>query len=170
MAIDNYEKNLFITGKSGIGKTVLASLIVKECIKNKIPFKWLGYSAFIMELQNLYRFDSESPFEVAEEISRYDGVLIIDDLGSEKLTDFVRQITYFLINEREQRMLPLIITSNFSLEEIANQVDVRISSRIAGMCKLIKLNGKDRRLDDNDKKWVRGDVSSKKLKPRSRIP
>lgn len=165
MAVDNYGKNLFITGKSGVGKTILASLIAKECIKHKMPFQWLNYSAFIMELQNLYKFDNESPFEVAEKISRFDGVLILDDLGSEKLTDFVRQITYFLVNEREQRMLPIVITSNFSLEEIANQIDIRISSRIAGMCKAIKLSGKDRRLDDNNKQWVVGDIHNKLLNP-----
>ena len=110
-----------------------------------------------MELQNLYHSDKESPFEKAEEVANSFGVLIIDDLGANKATEWVRQITYYIINEREQRMLPIVITSNFSLEEIAEQIDSRISSRIAGMCKSIKLSGKDRRLENNDKKWRDGE-------------
>jgi DNA replication protein DnaC len=153
----NFSQNLFITGKSGVGKTVLAAGIAKECIKKRRLFKWLSYSAFIMELQSLYKSDNESPFERAEEVANFDGVLFIDDLGANKPTEWVRQITYYIINEREQRMLPIVITSNFSLEEIAEQIDTRISSRIIGMCKTIKLSGKDRRLDDNNKRWQVGE-------------
>lgn len=155
--LDNYGQNLFITGKVGTGKTVLAVSIAKECIKNKVKYKWLGYSAFIMELQNMYKKDNESPFETAEKTANFSGVLIIDDLGAEKLSEWVRQITYFIINEREQRLLPIVITSNFTLEEIANQIDIRISSRIAGVCKLVKLSGGDRRLGVQDKKWQAGE-------------
>ena len=154
---NNFGKNLFITGKSGVGKTVLAAGIAKECIKKHLPFRWISYPAFIMELQNLYRDDKESPFDTAQEIANTYGVLVIDDLGANKATEWVRQITYYIVNEREQRMLPVIITSNFSLEEIAEQIDSRISSRIAGMCKLIKLSGKDKRLNENDKKWHDGE-------------
>ena len=155
---DNYKKNLFITGKVGTGKTVLASGVAKRCIIDRIKYKWINYSAFLMELQNMYKKDKESPFEEAEEVANFDGVLIIDDLGAEKLSEWVRQITYYIINEREQRLLPIVITSNFTLEEIAEQIDIRISSRIAGVCKLVKLSGKDRRLESTDKKWQKGEI------------
>jgi DNA replication protein DnaC len=161
---DCYSLNLFITGKSGTGKTVLAAGIAKECIKNKKDFKWISYSDFIMELQGMFKKEGESPFDKAQEISNYEGVLIIDDLGAEKATDFVRQITYNIVNEREQRMLPLVVTSNFTLEEIAAQID----SRIAGMCKTIKLTGKDRRIDEKDKQWKTG--NPKYIAPKMRRP
>ena len=106
-----------------------------------------------MELQNLYKSEKESPYDRAEKIASFKGVLVIDDLGANKATEWVRQITYYIVNAREQEMLPIIITSNFSLEEIAEQIDSRISSRIAGMCKSIKLSGRDRRLDESNKKW-----------------
>ena len=79
-------------------------------------------------------------------MAKFEGWLAIDDIGAEKLTEFVRQITYYILNEREQRELPTLITSNFSLMEIDEMIDSRISSRIAGMCEVIKLSGKDRRL------------------------
>ena len=139
-------KSLFITGKTGIGKTVLMSAMVKAYLKDFKQVKWISYPAFIMELQCAFRKDTESPFDIATEVARFEGWLAIDDIGAEKLTDFVRQITYYILNEREQRELPIMITSNFSLAEIDEMIDPRISSRIAGMCEVVKLTGKDRRI------------------------
>jgi DNA replication protein DnaC len=94
----------------------------------------------------MFRKDNESPYDYASEIARFRGILMIDDLGAEKLSDFVRQVTYYIINEREQRMLKTIITTNFTLEQICDQIDPRISSRLVGMCEVVKLSGKDKRL------------------------
>lgn len=159
---DNYGVNLFITGKSGSGKTVLAAGIVKYGLKMaRLNYEWINYPAFIMELQNMYRKDNESPFDEAESVANFGGLLVVDDLGAEKMTDWVRQISYFIINEREQRCLPILITSNFSLEQMAEMIDVRISSRIAGMCKSVKLSGADRRLEASDKTWQQGEAKKR---------
>ena len=83
----------------------------------------------------------------SEGAGRKEGVLIIDDLGAVKLTEFVQQITYYIINEREMKMLPTIITSNFDLNEIDNMIDPRVSSRISGMCEIKQLVGKDKRIN-----------------------
>jgi DNA replication protein DnaC len=145
-------QNLFITGGAGVGKTVLMATMAKIIRREFKNIKWISYPAFIMELQSLFKQDScgdfrtKTPFDVAEDMAKFNGWLCIDDLGAEKLTDYVRQITYFIINEREQRMLPIIITSNFSLAQIDEMVDPRVSSRIAGTCETIKLTGKDRRI------------------------
>ena len=85
--------------------------------------------------------------------------LFLDDLGAEKLTDFVRQITYYILNEREQHQLLTVITSNFSIKDLDKQIDSRISSRIAGMCEILKFTGKDQRLKSNDKKAFIGKFS-----------
>ena len=166
----HYGSSLFITGGSGVGKTVLAASIAKECIDKKVAFKWIGCAQFIMELQAMYSKDNESPFDEAQRIANFNGVLIIDDIGAEKMSDWVRQILYYIINEREQRLLPTVITSNFSLQQIAEQIDIRISSRIAGMCKLIKLTGMDRRIEDKDKRWVNGEPRKLETKPKWKIP
>ena len=143
------EQSLFITGDSGVGKTVLMAGIVKELLKDKEnKVKWISYSSFIMELQSMFRKEGETtPFEMSEEVATYPGTLCIDDIGSEKMTAFVQQVTYYIINYREQEMLHTLITSNFSLQQIDEQIDSRVSSRIGGMCKIIKLTGKDRRLE-----------------------
>jgi DNA replication protein DnaC len=139
------DNSLFITGMPGTGKTVLACSIAKYLICNEKPVKFISYPAYIMRLQDSFRNENASPFQIAREVARFDGTLIIDDFGAEKLTDYVRQITYFILNEREQWCGPVIITSNYTLGDLDTLVDPRISSRIAGMCDIIKLTGEDRR-------------------------
>ncbi len=146
-------QSLFITGGAGVGKTVLMATMAKILIRELKELKWISYPAFIMELQSMFRkepmrteYGQRTPFDEADSLAHFEGWICIDDLGAEKLTDYVRQITYFIVNEREQRMLPLIITSNFSLAQIDEMIDSRISSRIAGICETIRLMGKDRRI------------------------
>ena len=143
------DRNIFLTGKSGTGKTVFACSLAKTHVGDGRSLKFISFPAFIMELQSSFKKDDKNPFEIAEEIAKFSGVLVIDDLGAEKMTDFVKQIIYFIINEREQRCLTTIITSNFSLAQLDEHIDSRISSRIAGMCKVIQLSGRDRRLKPN---------------------
>ena len=142
----NYKNSLFITGPVGCGKTVFMASMAKKTIKSWMNIRWISYPSFIMSLQNAYKKDKESPYDMAEDVARFSGFLFIDDLAAEKLTDFVRQMTYYILNEREQYCLPTIITSNFSLDEIDQYVDSRVSSRIGGMCKVLKFSGSDRRL------------------------
>lgn len=147
LLVKNVTKNLFITGKTGTGKTVFGCSMLKKYAWSDININYISYPEWIMQLQSAYRKENENPFEIANQIARFPGWMMIDDLGAEKLTDYVRQITYYIVNTREQHCLPIIITSNFSLVEIDSQIDKRISSRISGMCEILKFVGKDRRLE-----------------------
>ena len=73
--------------------------------------------------------------------------LVLDDLGAEKTTDFVRTTFYQIIDYRYNWLKPTIITSNLSLDDLATRFDDRLSSRIAGMCKVMKVDGRDHRLE-----------------------
>ncbi len=146
---DIVDGSVFISGDVGRGKTVLLASIVKRILKEKTSrVKWISYPEFIITLQNLYKAEhpAVAPDEYIKDIAYYTGVLVIDDLGAEKITDFVRQTTYFILNHREQYMLQTLITSNWNLDKIDGQIDSRVSSRITGMCDCIILTGKDRRL------------------------
>ena len=162
-SLDKYKDelcSLFIHGKAGVGKTVLACSLAKLYIQQGYDVKFISYPSFIMELQGMFRQDKDV-YGYAREIAWHPeyqdtlarlnddpirkGILIIDDLGATKISEFVRQITYYIINEREMKMLPTIITSNFNLNEINTIIDPRVSSRIAAMCEIKKLDGADRR-------------------------
>ena len=142
----DFGKSLFLTGSVGRGKTVFIASVAKAYLKTGIPIKWISFPKFIMELQNMFRSSDDSPYDEAKKVAKYESMLFIDDLGAEKLTEFVSQIMYYIINEREQNMLPTIITSNYSLSEINQQIDARVSSRIAGMCEVLEFKGTDKRI------------------------
>lgn len=147
------DKNIFINGGTGAGKTVFACSVGKHHLRNKKSIEFISFPKFIMKLQSLFKSEEkgefgriETPYSYAESIANFGGLLILDDLGAEKITDFVRQITYFIINEREMQMKQTIITSNFSVDKIDHMIDPRISSRIAGGYEVLDFGNKDRRL------------------------
>ena len=139
--IKNYNESLYLLGDAGSGKTYLATLILKKLWRDGLEGTFLSYPEFIFSIQT----DYENKSNLVDEYKTFFGCLVIDDFGAEKMTDFVRQVSYLLINYREQNRLQTIITSNFTLDEIDQYVDRRISSRIAGMCRIIKMSG-DKRL------------------------
>ncbi len=156
------KNSLYAWGNAGTGKTVFACSVIREMLWKygeivggydsfQQPLSGISFISspkFIMELQDSYKKEGESAWDFLANVTRQK-VLILDDLGAEKMTDFVRQALYYLINEREQWQLQTIITSNYSLSQLDDYIDGRISSRIAGMCKVIEFTGQDRRLNSN---------------------
>lgn len=138
-------EGVYLYGTAGTGKTVMACSVLRQHIYNGQTGLFRSAPGMVMELQESYKKEGESALSILKGLVKCD-VLVIDDLGAEKMTDFVRQSFYYLINEREQWMKTTIITSNYSLSELNDQIDGRISSRIAGMCKVVKLTGNDRRV------------------------
>jgi len=132
--------NLYIWGKSGTGKTHLATAIIRG-MPNATVYK----PAHIFRKLRMK--------DGAEEQSIIDGiakmpVLLIDDLGVEKKTDFSISMLYEIIEQRDMNYQKgLIVTSNLSLGALAERIgDDRICSRLAGMCKIIELTGEDHRI------------------------
>ncbi len=74
-------------------------------------------------------------------------ILILDDIGAEKATEFVSETLYRIINHRYIHMLPTIFTSNYNIQELAERIGERSASRIVEMCEIIQLTGGDRRIE-----------------------
>jgi len=68
-------------------------------------------------------------------------------LGKENSTDWSRQIIYNIINQRYERLKPVIITTNLSVQELNRRVGEATVSRLLEMCQGIKLNGSDYRIE-----------------------
>ena len=73
-------------------------------------------------------------------------LLILDDLGVEKTTEWALQALYVVVNRRYLDGRQTIITSNLTLDEVREKLGDRIASRIVGMCHPVRLTGRDRRL------------------------
>jgi len=136
------DKNLFIWGPAGTGKTHLATALVRD-----------HKQAQIVKPQHIYR-ECRGLKDGQDEQKAIDyyvdmPYLVIDDLGIEKKTEFSFSILYEIIDGRDmQEKCGMIVTSNLSLDALEQRLDDgRITSRLAGMCKVIELTGKDHRLN-----------------------
>lgn len=136
-------RGLYLWGPVGTGKTYAAYAIKKKIGEMGITTRL--YSA--PQMFDLIRddFDHKDSFNL-ERILAFKGILIIDDVGAEKPSDWVSETVFKIVNKRYEEMIPTVITSNLELGELAPRFGDRIPSRIAEMCDIIKLDGVDRRL------------------------
>lgn len=147
-------KSLFITGPVGCGKTVFIASIAKLMIRNFNQVKFLSFPRYISHIQGLFNDDynggkngySNTPQDAVNKTAGFSGTLFLDDIAAEKTTEFVRGVIFRIIDQREQEELPIVITSNLSLSQISSVIDPRVSSRIAGICRVLQFKGSDRRL------------------------
>jgi DNA replication protein DnaC len=77
-------------------------------------------------------------------------LLLLDDLGTEKISEFTEEATYRLLNERYNECRPMIITSNLPARaekapDLVDQLGERITSRLGQMTTVVPMDGADRR-------------------------
>ena len=125
-------KSLFISGSVGVGKTYICNSISEEVIKQ-------GYNVVYMTSSNLMQKIWASIYssfnKMEENKEKYNlilnsDLLIIDDLGSENITDTSTSNLFNLINSRMLLKKPIIISTNIGFDEISRVYDERIFSRI----------------------------------------
>lgn len=76
-------------------------------------------------------------------------LLVLDDLGAEKVTGFVETVTLQVIDHRYRHKLPTIITTNVPADGLADMLGERVVSRIRGMCDTVIFDGPDLRRHEN---------------------
>ncbi len=141
----------FITGPTGVGKTHLAVGFLREELlaKGQEAGRFLRAVDFLKNIRCSFRNDNGADERAILNLyGRGTPFLVLDDLGAEKVTDFAVQTLYDLIDFRYGNCLVTLITSNLSLDELANHYGShghRLASRIAGMGPTLVLKGKDRR-------------------------
>lgn len=140
-------EGLFITGGYGVGKTHLAAAIANYLIQNEIATVIFGnVTTLLGRIRHTYCDGSKYEEEqVMKELYDVD-LLIIDDLGKEKPTQWVEEKLYTVINERYENYRPIVVTSNLELEEIEQRLENcggAIVSRIIEMCRGVKIVGPD---------------------------
>lgn len=148
---------LIFFGPVGSGKSFLASCIANYLMEKEIiSVKMRNFSEIINELQtggfNLDRNKYIDSFTNAP-------LLILDDLGIERDTEYAKEQVYNVINSRYLKQKPTIITTNLPWQHILNTNDnmeyQRIYSRIVEMCIPVQVRAEDYRKRINDNKLAK---------------
>ena len=132
----------FIFGTVGTGKTTLALKLAKRAIEDG---KGTVVRCTASDIAAIKDRNDNSRDKII--LYKEADILILDDLGTERNTEFASERIYQVINYRNEWQKTTIITSNSDL----NSFDNRVSSRIMEMCVLISLDGEDWRVTNGQK-------------------
>jgi DNA replication protein DnaC len=150
-AIKESGKGIYIHGAVGTGKTHICWAMKKHYDRPE-GYRYLriwNVVDLMHEIRSDFDRDNYDKRRPADELTRADEkrfLLILDDLGAEKATEFVAETLYRIINFRYNNLLPTIFTSNHNLSDLADKIGERSTSRIVEMCDVKELTGADRRL------------------------
>ena len=156
------DAGLFVTGPQGTGKTHFAVAAIRAFLQAEAAadgpsgkaWEIREYEAkaarfavvpeLLMDIRRAFKPNSTTGEEEIIAAYQRPRLLVLDDFGAEKQSDYTLQTLYVLVNWRLNHLLPTIVTSNLSLSEVA-AFDPRLASRLASF-RQVKLDGKDRRI------------------------
>jgi len=142
---DTTDENLLFYGSSGTGKTFLSHCITKELIDKGSFVVYRTAEELIKALKEI-RFNNDNALE---ELLINCDLLIIDDLGTEQLSDFTKAEMFNLLNTKLLKQKKMLVSTNLTLESLLKTYSERITSRLIGNFTLCKFFGDDIRIKKN---------------------
>lgn len=149
--VDNFEtfyksnRGLLFWGTVGTGKSYAAACIANELLNRKIPVVMTSFVKVLQVIQD----NTENETEFVNRLCAA-RLLIIDDLGTERNTDYALEKVYNVIDSRYRTGKPLILTTNLNLQDMQMTQDIRyqrIYDRIFEMCHPVMVNGTSWRIN-----------------------
>jgi len=139
-------RNLLFIGQSGLGKTFLSNCIAKSLLDSGHSVVYFS-SVQLFELfsKNLSSYDKESTQQMNDALLSSE-LLIIDDLGTERLNGYLTGKFFSVINDRLLRGKSTIISTNLSRNQLSELYGERIASRILSGYEHFVLAGEDLRI------------------------
>ena len=137
-------QGLLFWGNVGTGKTFLAGCIANALLEQKIPVLMTSFPKILNALGGLY---SSERNEYLASLNHYT-LLVIDDMGIERESQYTAETIYTVIDERYKSGKPFIITTNIQLDALKSPQDVehaRIYDRIMERCMPVFFGGKNYR-------------------------
>lgn len=139
-------QNLVFYGNVGTGKTFLSCCIAKELMEKGYSVTYCSADKLFKNLVDLrFHDDREAYFSFMEEINQCD-LLIIDDLGTEAISERVRADLFTCLNNRDLLKKATLISTNLTLDELNRRYSERIFSRVSSHFTFCKFEGRDIRM------------------------
>lgn len=157
---------VFLTGRPGRGKTHAACGAIRAYVGlhvMEVDGNWfyrgprprfVNAPQWFAQMRATYDRRGESEQEVFDRYATC-GLLVLDDLGKGGRSEWAVERIYMLMDHRSANGLTTIVTSNYDLGELSSMLSTdqqtmeAVASRIAGMCRGVRVDGPDRRLGKN---------------------
>lgn len=145
---DDKDSSVYFYGSKGTGKTMLSCVITNEIARRGQVVLFSSVPDLMADIRASFKSDNTE--EVINSVKNAP-ILVLDDLGAERATEWVGEQIFAIINARYADKRKTIITSNFAPDELAAHFadktqGERIVSRIYGMCARVQIKGKDWRM------------------------
>ncbi len=158
---DDEGLGLLFSGDNGVGKTHLAVAVLRELVSTKgARGQFWDFHELIREIKSSYDPETKTTeLQVLEPVVDTD-VLLLDDLGAWKMTDWMNDTLFYILNSRYMAKRPTIITTNYQdvtreealaadplrrREFLVERIGQRLRSRLMEMCLVVRLQGSDHR-------------------------
>jgi DNA replication protein DnaC len=152
---------LLLTGDNGVGKTHLAVAVLRQlCEAKGARGQFWDFHELIREIKNSYNEETHTTeLQVLEPVVETD-VLLLDDLGAWKMTDWMNDTLFYILNSRYLAKRATLITTNYQdadreavlsadplrrREFLVERIGQRLRSRLMEMCVVIPMRGLDHR-------------------------
>jgi DNA replication protein DnaC len=152
---------LLFTGNNGIGKTHLAVAVLRELHTAKgARGEFWDFHELIREIKNSYNPETRTTeLQVLAPVVETD-ILLLDDLGAWKMTDWMNDTLFYILNTRYMAKRATLITTNFQdvdpktlrkmdpntpKEFLLDRIGARLRSRLMEMCLVVNMQGDDHR-------------------------
>jgi len=171
------EKGLMLIGPPGIGKTHIAVAVLRDVVRRTGACgMYYDTRALLRDIRSTYNpVTHTAEMDVIRPVMEAE-LLVLDDLGAERLTDWVEETMSSIVNTRYNERRPTVFTSNYEdvpdegeLNSLLVRVGFRLHSRLREMCEFLEYDGPDYRnlppnagADDLYKLW--------KAQPRRKMP
>jgi DNA replication protein DnaC len=150
---------LLLTGENGVGKTHLAVAVLCELVTTKgARAQFWDFNELIREIKNSYNPETRMTEEQVLEPVITTDVLLLDDLGAWKMTDWMVDTLFYILNSRYLAKRVTLITTNFDdadrqtvlkadqlvrKEFLVERIGQRLRSRLMEMCLVVRMKGHD---------------------------
>jgi DNA replication protein DnaC len=153
--VDDYpavDRGLLFMGPVGVGKTHLSVAILRGLLEKGVGCLFYDFGSLLKEIQDSYSSISKtSELSVLSPVYQTE-ILVLDELGASKPTDWVRETMMQIIGKRYNEKKLTIFTTNYldarrspSDETLEDRIGVRLRSRLYEMCKTVVVEGDDYR-------------------------